>query len=101
MADPRGRGFKRGHGKWHAPDYDEINKNRPCAHGWTRVGTGEHGQDIYFQHGVACYFSDGRHQPETGWVIKDADGNVVTSENNIADITQWFRGNSWGGVASC
>lgn len=39
MADPRGRGFKRGRGKWHAPTVKETTID-PASFGWEPDGEG-------------------------------------------------------------
>ncbi len=44
MADPRGRGFGRGRGKWHAPRSEII---LPSRYGWYLTGFDSNGRSVY------------------------------------------------------
>ena len=37
MSDPRGHGFRKGKGKWHAPRHQTQGQINPCDLGWSQV----------------------------------------------------------------
>lgn len=68
MADPRGRGFNRGKGKWHKPQA-KTRLVSPADYGWKYQGEDDEGRVWWTRDNKkAAYIVD-----REGWAVVDAD----------------------------
>lgn len=97
MSDPRGRGLKRGNGKWHRPVASWVT---PARYGWKlQPGTDDKDRLVYRREGYELRAtSDGN-----GWVVNEI-GSTAGELYPGWDIDQVTEdvfpdaGESWGGL---
>lgn len=93
MADPRGRGFNRGNGRWHAPDNARrsvyLERAEVHRHGWITDRIGAGGHVVYVQAGVELTKNDAGE-----WITNDLlTGDKLThAGQSVADVTATVLG---------
>jgi len=87
MADPRGRGFKRGTGKWHKQEPRTVIVS-PADFGWQYIGENEQGRIVWERESKQlCYILEregfavvdaetGAGDVYPGWTVEQVTGEV-------------------------